>query len=147
MKLATLKLDAHAKDKFLRLVGRRYNPETDDITIVTNRCPLRKQNYDYTQYVLTALFHESWIKEQWEDTKAEIDMEVYIWSRNKSKVTSEAVLNWNISDDKTKSPAPEYGRSVERIINEGENSYNLDSYKQEVLKLLNLKTASTAGQT
>lgn len=141
MKLSTLKLDDHAKDKFLRLVGNRYNPETDEITIVTDRCPLRKQNYDYAQYLLTALFHESWIKEPWEDTKSEADMEVYIWSRNKSKVTSEAILNWGETGDK-KSPHPEYCHSVENLINEGENSYNLDKYKQEVLKLFNLKSAT-----
>lgn len=144
MKLSTLKLDAHAKDKFLRLVGERYNSETDEITIVTDRCPLRKQNYDYTQYVITALFHESWKKEPWEDTKSEADMEVYIWSRNKSKETTEAVLNWGVTGDK-KSPHPEYAQSVEKLINEGENSYNLDNYKAQVLKLLNLKSLTTVG--
>ncbi len=145
MKLSTLNLDAHAKDKFLRLVGDRYDPETDDITIVTDRCPLRKQNYDYAQYLITALFHESWIKEPWEDTKSEADMEVYIWSRNKSKETSTAILNWGITDDNKKSPQPEYGQSVEKLINEGENSYNLNEYKMEVLKLLNLKDSSSAA--
>lgn len=140
MKLSTLNLDAHAKDKFLRLVGDRYNPETDDLTIVTDRCPLRKQNYDYAQYLITALFHESWIKEPWEDTKTEADMEVYIWSRNKSKETSEAIINWGVTGDK-KSPHLEYSQSVEKLINEGENIQNLDSYKKEVLKLLNLSNS------
>lgn len=144
MKLSTLKLDDHARDKFLRLVGDRYNQETDDITIVTDRCPLRKQNYDYAQYMIAALFHESWIKEPWEDTKTEADMEVYIWSRNKSKETSEGVLNWGVTGDK-KSPHPEYAQSVERLINDGENHYNLDAYKREVLKLLNLKEFSTSA--
>lgn len=144
MKLSTLNLDAHAKDKFLRLVGDRYNPETDDVTIVTDRCPLRKQNYDYAQYLITALFHESWMKEPWEDTKSEVDMEVYIWSRNKSKETSAAILNWGGTDD-NKSPHLEYSQSVEKLINEGENRYNLDSYKREVLKLLNLTTSPSAA--
>lgn len=43
----------------IRLVGDRYNEESDILTIVTDRCPLRKQNYDYGIYVLTALYHES----------------------------------------------------------------------------------------
>lgn len=145
MKLSTLNLDAHAKDKFLRLVGDRYNPETDDITIVTDRCPLRKQNYDYAQYLITALFHESWIKEPWEDTKSEADMEVYIWSRNKSKETSETILNWGVTSGDKKSPHPEYCQSVEKLINDGENSQNLDNYKKEVLKLLNLQGSSPAA--
>ncbi|XP_037042990.1 28S ribosomal protein S35, mitochondrial [Bradysia coprophila] len=144
MKLSTLKLDKHAKDKFLRLVGERYNPETDELTIVTDRCPLRKQNYDYAQYLLTALFHESWMKEPWEDTKSEADMEVYIWSRNKSKESSEAILNWGITGDQA-SPHLEYGQCVETLINEGENSYNVNDYKREVLKLLNLKGYETAA--
>ncbi|KAJ6622855.1 28S ribosomal protein S35, mitochondrial [Pseudolycoriella hygida] len=143
MKLSTLNFDDHAKDKFLRLVGDRYNPETDEVTIVTDRCPLRKQNLDYAQYLITALFHESWIKEPWEDTKSEADMEVYIWSRNKSKTTSEAILNWGVSDGK-KTPHVEYCQSVETLINEGENIQNLDKYKNEVVKLLNLQNATTA---
>ena len=59
VKLSSLNLDSHAKDKFLRLVGDRYNEETDILTIVTDRCPLKKQNYDYAMYLLTALYHES----------------------------------------------------------------------------------------
>lgn len=43
----------------IRLIGERYDEETDMLTIVTDRCPTRKQNYDYGVYVLTALYHES----------------------------------------------------------------------------------------
>lgn len=57
--LSSLKLGSKAKDKFLRLVGDRYDSETDMVTIVTDRCPLRKQNYDYALYLATALYHES----------------------------------------------------------------------------------------
>lgn len=60
-KLSSLKFDKHGKDKFLRLVGERYNEETDIVTIVTDRCPTKKQNYDYAMYLLTALYHESWV--------------------------------------------------------------------------------------
>lgn len=138
-----MNFDKHAKDKFLRLVGDRYDPATDDVTIVTDRCPLRKQNYDYAQYLITALFHESWITEPWEDTKSEADMETYIWSRNKSKESSEAIVNWGVTGE-TKSPHSGYSESVERLINDGENEYNLNAYKQEVLKLLKLKEYSEA---
>lgn len=27
------------------------------------RCPLKKQNYDYAHYLLTAVFHESWVSD------------------------------------------------------------------------------------
>lgn len=53
IKLDRLNLDQHARDKFLRLVGERYNKENDEVTIVTDRCPLKKQNYDYGVYLLT----------------------------------------------------------------------------------------------
>lgn len=43
----------------IRLVGNRYDEESDMLTIVTDRCPTKKQNYDYGIYVLTALYHES----------------------------------------------------------------------------------------
>lgn len=131
-------LDKHARDKFLRLVGDKYDAETDVLTIVTDRCPLRQQNLDYAQYLLTATFHESWITEPWEATKTEADMEEYIWSRNKSKKSAEAILRWGRSDDFVAVPT-EYSSSVETVINDGENAYNLSKYKDSVLTLLNLK--------
>jgi len=63
MKVGRLPLNVHAKDKLLRLVGERYNPENDVLTIMTDRCPLRQQNLDYALYLLTALFHESWVSD------------------------------------------------------------------------------------
>lgn len=71
-------------------------------------------------------------------------MEVYIWSRNKSKESSEAILNWGNTGDKA-SPHSAYGEAVEKVINEGENTYNINEYKREVLKLLNLKSAEAAA--
>jgi hypothetical protein len=37
-KLSNLKMDAHGKDKFIRLVGDRYNKETDEVTLTSDRC-------------------------------------------------------------------------------------------------------------
>lgn len=61
VKLSSLYLDTHAKDKLLRLLGNKYNPETDIITITADRCPTRKQNLEYAWYLLTAVYHESWV--------------------------------------------------------------------------------------
>lgn len=61
MKLSDLPLDKHARDKFLRLVGERHDPETDIFTLVIDRCPVKVQNYDYGMYLITALFHEAWV--------------------------------------------------------------------------------------
>lgn len=62
VRLSAFKLDDHAKDKFQRLVGDRYDEKTDIFTIVTDRCPVKKQNYDYAMYLITALYHESQVR-------------------------------------------------------------------------------------
>ncbi|XP_067613517.1 small ribosomal subunit protein mS35 [Eurosta solidaginis] len=143
IKLSDLKFDAHAKDKFLRLLGDRYNGNTGIITIVADRCPLRKQNYDYAMYLLTACYHESFITEPWEASKSEADMEYYKFERNKSKQSVEAILNWGrpLDDSQKLQPHMSFAQSVEQLINEGENEYNLNRYKEEVLKLLNVVSA------
>ncbi|XP_068744841.1 small ribosomal subunit protein mS35-like [Montipora capricornis] len=64
--LKDLILDDHARKKMISLVGPRYNAETDELTIVADRCPTRKQNKDYAMYLLTVLYHESWKIEPWE---------------------------------------------------------------------------------
>ncbi|XP_055619173.1 28S ribosomal protein S35, mitochondrial [Toxorhynchites rutilus septentrionalis] len=139
LKLDTLKLNKHAKDKFLRLVGERYNPDTDVLTLVTDRCPLKKQNYDHAMYLLTALYHESNIVEPWEETKSEADMEYYDFNRNRAKISSEAILNWNKPEDVQRVEAPQsYARSIEQLFNDGENEYNLQKYKEQTLSLLGL---------
>lgn len=61
IKMSSLTLDAHAKDKLLRLLGTRYDPDTDYITIIAEKCPSREQNLDYALYLLTVCYHESWV--------------------------------------------------------------------------------------
>lgn len=138
-KLSSLPLDTHAKDKFLRLVDNRYDPETDYVTITVDRCPVRKQNFEYAQYLMTALFHESFIVEPWESLKVEADMEYYDWQKNKSKETTEAILKWGKKSGEPIKSTDAFAKSVEQIFNEGENDPNLHEYKEEVLKLLELK--------
>lgn len=70
--LKDLLLDDHARKKLIELVEDRYDPETDELTIVADRCPTRKQNRDYAMYLLSVLYHESWKTEPWE---AEADHE------------------------------------------------------------------------
>lgn len=65
-------------------------------------------------------------------------MEFYDWHRNKSKETSTQVLNWNTTSDKQIEPPQSYITSVENLMNEGENEYNLNKYKEEVVKMLGI---------
>ncbi|XP_062426850.1 small ribosomal subunit protein mS35 isoform X2 [Rhea pennata] len=60
VKLSNLNLDDHAKKKLIKLVGERHCKDTDMLTITMDRCPLRRQNYDYGIHLLTVLYHESW---------------------------------------------------------------------------------------
>ncbi|XP_023593872.1 small ribosomal subunit protein mS35 [Trichechus manatus latirostris] len=85
VKLSSLNLDDHAKKKLIKLVGERYCKTTDVLTIKTDRCPLKRQNYDYAVYLLTVLYHESWKTEEWEKNKTEADMEEYVWKNSSSE--------------------------------------------------------------
>lgn len=108
------------------------------VTITVDRCPVRKQNFDYAQYLLTALFHESFIVEPWESLKVEADMEYYDWQKNKSKESIEAILRWGKPKDEPIASTDRFAQSVEKIFNEGENIQNLQEYKEQTLKILNL---------
>lgn len=62
VRLCSLVLNDHARRKMIQLLGKgRYNSETDVATIKVERCPTRKQNSDFINYVLTALYFESWV--------------------------------------------------------------------------------------
>merc|ERR1719397_1288167 len=65
------------RDKLIRLVGRRYNEETGEILITSDRCPYRGQNEDYCKFLLRALFAESWAVEEWEKKNIE-DRELFV---------------------------------------------------------------------
>lgn len=141
--LSALKLDAHAKDKFLRLVGDRYDEETDKVTIVTDRCPMQKQNYDYAMYLITALYHESNNVETWEKLKSEADMEYYDWQKNASKKSLETLFGKPYDEIQH---GKEYAGAVDKYMNEGESEYTINNYGEAVRSLLGLpqRTAENA---
>ncbi|EFX66309.1 hypothetical protein DAPPUDRAFT_302746 [Daphnia pulex] len=140
LKLSSLKLDSHAKDKLLRLVKERYNPETDVLTIVSERCPLRKQNLDYAMYLLNVLISESWKTEPWENEKCEADMEKYVWEGSQSQRTVEQLLQRMPDREKAMPEVIEqYARNVTRFHNEGEDAEKISDYKESVKKLLGLQ--------
>lgn len=66
-------------------------------------------------------------------------MEKYIWENNKSKKTAVEILNWNQTSSEPIQPPREYADSVETLLNEGENDYNLNSYKERVTQMLGLR--------
>nr|SVE79603.1 EOG090X09BG [Daphnia magna] len=120
VKLSTLHLNSHAKDKLLRLVKERYDPVNDILTIVSERCPLRKQNIDYAIYLLNVLVSESWKTEPWENEKSEADMEKYVWEGSQSQRTLQQLLE-RMPDKATDLPEviEQYSVNVTRFHNEG----------------------------
>lgn len=79
--LKDLNLEGPAHRKFTLLAGNRYNPNNDELTLVTDKCPTRQQNKEYAYFLLSALYYESiktepWEKEAENETEKKIDEEV-----------------------------------------------------------------------
>ncbi|XP_012697893.2 28S ribosomal protein S35, mitochondrial [Clupea harengus] len=151
VKLSSLNLDEHARKKMVKLVGDRYCEETDTLTIVTENCPLRQQNYDYAMYLLTVLYHESWKTEVWEAEKTRADMEEYHWDDSRSqKNVLDTLRRMRVTSEGEEDPGAvreellgqpevqEYRESVTRLKNEGETEETMLQYREAVKKLLNV---------
>ncbi|CAF3568377.1 unnamed protein product [Adineta steineri] len=150
-KLTQLEFDEHARDKFVRLAGPRYNTDTDELTLIADKCPYRKQNYDYAQYLLTALYFESWKIETWEQERTKNDWQRYYWDESPSRDRLLDILKAHEKDpssvnsksvlDRNKKLVERYRKSISRVQDEGvENELkNLKDYKNDVLMLYNLK--------
>ncbi|XP_016414936.1 small ribosomal subunit protein mS35 [Sinocyclocheilus rhinocerous] len=146
VKLSSLNLDDHARKKMIKLGEERYCKDTDTLTITTDSCPLRQQNYDYAMYLLTVLYHESWKTEAWEQEKTRADMEEYEWEDSPSqKNVLDTLLRMRPLGAKDEveellgQPAvQEYRDTMLRLKNEGETEENLHKYKEAVKKLFNI---------
>jgi small subunit ribosomal protein S35 len=161
IKLSSLDLDCHARDKLIRLAGSCYNAEIDTLVLETDRCPLKKQNYDHAMYLLTALYTESWKTESWESEKTLADMEKYFWNLNPSKTTivrTLRIMKQKSSETKESGKIPlvvqkfpdgatddqivdlplvkNYERAVMELFNEGEDIKSVERYKEVVKQLL-----------
>lgn len=64
--LKDLSLSSHARQKMIALSGQRYDPQTDEIKLIGEKCPTRKQNREYVMYLLKVLYLESNKVEPWE---------------------------------------------------------------------------------
>uniref|UniRef100_I3MI91 Small ribosomal subunit protein mS35 mitochondrial conserved domain-containing protein n=1 Tax=Ictidomys tridecemlineatus TaxID=43179 RepID=I3MI91_ICTTR len=131
VKLSSLNLVDHAKKKLIKLVGERYCKTTDVLTIKTDRCPLKRQNYDYAMYLLTT----------------EADMEEYIWKNSASvknilqtllQITAAENTEVNKEELLGTIEVEDYQKSVVTLKNEGENEITLSQYKESVKRILSL---------
>lgn len=139
--LDDLNLNERARFKFKDLVGTRYDPQTNIVTIESERCPYRQQNEDYVFYLLTTLYFESQKIESWEE---EITPD-FSWEKSPSKANVvEAVsrLEGTKAVDgeaiTKKEEVEKYKKAVANLFDQGANAKNMEAYKKSVLDLLKL---------
>lgn len=81
--------------------------------------------------------------EPWEAEKCLADMEYYDWDRNKSRENLITVFCWpeppTDVDYQSIPHAVEYKVAVSDLINNGEDDYSVNKYKEAVKNLFNLK--------
>lgn len=124
------------KDKLICLARHRYDSNTGMITITTDACPMKQQNHDYAEYLLTALYFESIKHEDWENEREESDWERFYWDRSESKTKVSTYKSPSIDDQAIE----HYKQSLERVY-EVENKENLEAYRSSVERLLGLSAA------
>lgn len=158
-KLSSLPLDKHAKYKAKKIllaskpimydealksekVPPRYDPETDLVTLYSDKLPLKMQNYEYLKYVITALFFESWKVEPWEETDATPeDWDEYQITKSPSHakaIEKIKLVNPSMNEDEAIA-APEYQSytaSVCKLFDEGETDENVQEYRRCVENIL-----------
>jgi len=125
-RLAELRLDAHARDKFLRLVGEeRYDYTTDLVTLTSDRLPQKKQNREYCEYLIKALYFESNKVEEWESEREEVDDHLF-------KIPEgEAAAELRPEEMETL-------KALQALFNQGEDPRTVEGYKAAVQKMLGL---------
>ena len=160
-RVQSLPMDHHARDKIKRLFNcneKRYDEKTDVVVLTADRCPMRKQNYDFLQYILTAAFFEAWKKEDWEVTeKTPQDWEKYLWRESESfkrivKYLTIAAIDADHKEAPVSEVNPEaltvekrmkedpviksYEESLTSLFDSGETEESLQKYKESVVGLL-----------
>ncbi|XP_076824005.1 small ribosomal subunit protein mS35-like isoform X1 [Clavelina lepadiformis] len=153
IRLCNLVLNEHARIKMIKILGdERYDRNTDIATIKVERCPTQQQNKDFCDYVLTALYFESWKKEKWETREKMDDYDYYYWWENSvSHQNLKRALGGSLdeADAMKRGDVAAYRKAVTNIKQEpqpdkpGQITEDrislLNNYKESVLALLNLK--------
>ncbi|XP_039265486.2 small ribosomal subunit protein mS35-like [Styela clava] len=160
IRLCNLVLDQHARLKLQKLAGPRYNKNTDILSIKSIRCPVRKQNREYLDYLLTVLYYEAWKIEKWE-TRENINDEdgIYWWKDSNSYNNLLRVLKshpdykslFDDTDSKEHSSKIEDNEKVknyrdavvglkipEPIMTQNDHKRKIVEYKEAVRTMLNL---------
>lgn len=115
------------------------------LTLVADKCPYRRQNEDYANYLLTTLYHEAKNMEEWESEMTEEDYANFKWDKTRSKENILAALS-KIENKSAESlleskKVDRYRNNLKKVFDEGESQENLNAYKKSVLEILDLKQA------
>uniref|UniRef100_A0A1I7ZZ56 MRP-S28 domain-containing protein n=1 Tax=Steinernema glaseri TaxID=37863 RepID=A0A1I7ZZ56_9BILA len=147
LKLADLKLSKHAREKFIRLVGNRYDEASDVLTIVTDRCPTRKQNRDYASYLLTVLYREAQKREAWEEMAERTDdLKVHFEGSEGEKHLKEIIEKSDGLEDLKEGDLSEnpkirkFAETWYKYRNEKETVESARSYANSVRELLGIQS-------
>lgn len=120
----------------------RYQENTDMVTLVGKRCPLRKQNYDYVQYLLTACYFESWKIEDWEWEKTREDWERFFYDKSPSYRRVQEYQKKMDQEGKPVEGVKDYEKSLIALYDQGETHVTVHDYKKATLKMLFGKTST-----
>lgn len=111
------------------------------------RCPYRRQNEEYLNYLLTTCFFESKKVEDWESEMTEADRHKFDWNLSRSKeniVNTLSKIDNQVSDQQqiiNSDSVQTYKTNLTKMFDEGETDQNILLYKQSVLNLLKIKTS------
>jgi len=140
VKLSDLSLSEKARNKLILLLKHRYNRRNDTMTIVTDRCPTRKQNTEYALYLLNVLYHECNRVQKFEENKTEHDDEKFIWSRSEAKAALEDYLTASDSLEEKSEAVDQFEQAVSKLVDSGETEDNMDEFKKATVEVFGLKS-------
>ncbi|OAF70256.1 28S ribosomal protein S35, mitochondrial [Intoshia linei] len=138
-KLHSLSFNQSARDKIIYLLGQRYNKDNDTVSLFSDRCPTKKQNYDYLIYLMNVLIRESHKLAPFEKLKSEDDELEYKWELTKSKNIIEKYID-NLDTSKTeKDKMLKSYQNASQSIRDNLNDDTMQEYKIATMNLLYCK--------
>ncbi|GMT09303.1 hypothetical protein PFISCL1PPCAC_600, partial [Pristionchus fissidentatus] len=137
LKCAALGLSAQGREKLARLAGNRYDEATDTITITTDRCYTRAQNYDYAFYLLTVLYHEANKVESWESMATAADRLKLVFDGSVCEQRLEkAMETTGLSESELKERTQKFAKVWTEYVNKEETAESTRQYAAAVKELL-----------
>ena len=139
-------LTDHGRDKLLRLLDNRFDPETNTVTLTVDRCPLYAQNLDYAHYLMTVLRAEAEKVDPWEHEKSRQDHSEFVFEGSSSEAAVQKLQSRlqevkeqgeDVKELDAKS-IENYRFSLNTLLNDREDDASLFEYSKSVLGMLGI---------